>query len=329
MEERAMELAGGDGPSQLVTDSQHATLDPEEPGRSGVATAPAALEQTAHDPLDDTSEGGTEESSEGSTTEASPTCTIQPTNTETITRVDTFSVEASGSRTDERITGADAHQGEMGTSEGSGTWKSAGGQDLAVLKPAAGPLGLFLPRLVEMHQQTQGVVERLSATMLQLQGCLGESNRVLLQEVVPTQRANQANTARVAIAVESLAQGSVLMGGRVQAILETQRAMGECVSGIQEAQRSMAMGVGGMWETLLAMAGILAGILETRQAVAVSLDNLAQAQRATAEGPQSLTRSQNAVAEGLQSFAQSQRPERRGHRSRNRRIEASRTGRAR
>ncbi|XP_078060497.1 uncharacterized protein LOC144486345 [Mustelus asterias] len=161
---------------------------------------------------------------------------------------------------------------EVGTSEGSGTRRSAGGQDSAVPTPDAGPQGLFLPRLVEMHQQTRGDVEGLSATVLRLQGCSEESNRVLLQEVVPTQRGNQINTARVVTAVESLAQGSVLMGDRVQAILETQRTMGEGVAGTQEAQRSMAM-VGGMWETLLAMAGTLTGILDIRQVVAVSLDN--------------------------------------------------------
>ena len=93
-----------------------------------------------------------------------------------------------------------------------------------------------------MHQEIRGVVE----VVLRLQGCLGESNIMLLQEVVPTPRETQANTARVATAVESLAQGSVLMGDGVQEILETQRAMGECVSGIQEAQHSIAMGAGGM-----------------------------------------------------------------------------------
>jgi len=127
------------------------------------------------------------------------------------------------------------------------------------------------------------------------------------QEVVLTQHAIQANTARVASAVEGQAQGSVLMGERVQAILETQRAMAEDVAGILEAHGSTAMGIGGMWETLLAMAVTLAGILETQQAVAMSFDNLSQSHRAKAEELQCLARSQNAVAEVLQSLAQSQR----------------------
>lgn len=133
-----------------------------------------------------------------------------------------------------------------------------------------------------MHQETLGVVDGLSATILQLQGCFAESNRVLSREVVLAQRVNQANTARVASAEESLAQGSGLMGDRVQAILETQRAMAETqwamvegVAGILEAHRSMATCFGGVWGTLLAMAGALTGILETQQAVAVSLDNIA------------------------------------------------------
>ncbi|XP_078086605.1 uncharacterized protein LOC144504735 [Mustelus asterias] len=125
--------------------------------------------------LDNISEGDPEEPSEDSTSESAQASTTQPNNIETIMTVGHVNIEASGSLTGEHIIVADAHRAESGTSEGSGTQKFAGGKDSAGPKPDARLQGLFVPKLVEIYQKTRGVVDGLSATMLQLQSCLEES----------------------------------------------------------------------------------------------------------------------------------------------------------
>ena len=142
--------------------------------------------------------------------------------------------------------------------------------------------------------------EGLTATLDQLRGCWEEFQSFQVDQLLPVMRASQADTARVASAVEGLGQGILTMVGKLQAMAESQQATAEGLSRLLEILWPMA-------ERLESLQEIQRDSTETQRAMAATHENVTQSQRATAEGLQSLAQFQRATAEGLQSMAQSQR----------------------
>ena len=144
-----------------------------------------------------------------------------------------------------------------------------------------------------MQQQSQGMQEGLTATLDQLRGCWEESQGFQADQLLPVMRASQANTTRVASAVESLRQGILTMGGRLQAMAESQQATAEGLSRLLEILRPMAEGLKSLQETQQDSA-------ETQRAMAAALENVAQSQRVMAEGLQCVAQSQRALAAAIE-----------------------------
>ncbi|XP_078060430.1 uncharacterized protein LOC144486236 [Mustelus asterias] len=143
-----------------------------------------------------------------------------------------------------------------------------------------------------MQQQSQGMQEGLMATLDQLRGCWEESQSFQVDQLLPVFRASQANTARVASAVENLGQGILTMSGRRQAMAEFQRATAEGLNRILKVLRPMAERLESFQETQRDSA-------ETQRATAAALENVAQSQSVMAEGLQSVGQSQRALAESI------------------------------
>ncbi|XP_078093402.1 uncharacterized protein LOC144509020 isoform X1 [Mustelus asterias] len=152
----------------------------KEMDRSGCPRAFWILARTAppahpgQDSSDESSEDMGEGTSEGGIVLASASIS-QLTIPVTDMSVGPVSGEASGSLSGEHDTSDNVHWEEEGTSEASGMWGPARGEDSAAPRLHAGPLRSLLPQLLEMQQQSQAIQEGLTATLDQLRGCCEES----------------------------------------------------------------------------------------------------------------------------------------------------------